>query len=122
MASIRMANRTVSDRRACCLDHGSADGIRGTEGFQFFAGRLHMTRPALALLLCLFASLATDTTDAVAADSAADDATYGAGAVLGTLLYAPLKTGFCIGGGVTSALALPFGGTQTAGTIASAAC
>jgi len=81
-----------------------------------------MTRPALALLLCLFASLATDTTDAVAADSAADDATYGAGAVLGTLLYAPLKTGFCIGGGVTSALALPFGGTQTAGTIASAAC
>jgi hypothetical protein len=59
---------------------------------------------------------------AEAADSAAQEAGYGAGSVASTLLYAPLKTGFCIAGAVTSGLTLPFGGTQTAGKIASAAC
>lgn len=54
--------------------------------------------------------------------SAGQDAAYGAGSVFTTLLYAPLKTSFCILGGVTSALTLPFGGTQTAGKVATAAC
>jgi len=56
------------------------------------------------------------------ADSAAQDAAYGAGSVFSTLLYAPLKTAFCVVGGVTSALTLPFGGTDTAGKVATAAC
>jgi hypothetical protein len=60
----------------------------------------------------------TDRADA----SAGQDAAYGAGSVFTTLLYAPLKTSFCIVGGVTSALTLPFGGTQTAGKVATAAC
>jgi hypothetical protein len=42
--------------------------------------------------------------------------------VFSTLLYAPLKTSFCVLGGVTSALTLPFGGTETAGKVATAAC
>jgi hypothetical protein len=54
--------------------------------------------------------------------SAGEDAAYGAGSVFTTLLYAPLKTSFCVLGGVTSALTLPFGGTQTAGKVATAAC
>ena len=47
---------------------------------------------------------------------------YGAGSVFGTMLYAPFKTSFCVVGAVTSGLTLPFGGTQTAGKVATAAC
>jgi hypothetical protein len=81
-----------------------------------------VSKLALVLGLGLFASLATPVMDAHAADSAADEAAYGAGSVLGTLLYAPLKTSFCVVGGITSGLTLPFGGTQTAGKVATAAC
>jgi hypothetical protein len=51
-----------------------------------------------------------------------DDVTYGAGSVVGTILYAPFKTSFCVVGAVTSGLTLPFGGTQTAERVATAAC
>jgi hypothetical protein len=81
-----------------------------------------VSKLALVLGFCLFASLAIPVMEAHAADSAADEAAYGAGSVLGTVLYAPLKTGFCIVGGVTSGLTLPFGGTRTAGKVATAAC
>jgi hypothetical protein len=76
----------------------------------------------LGAAVLLVASTAFLTTPAYAAESAAQDAAYGAGAVFSTLLYAPLKTSFCILGGVTSALTLPFGGTDTAGKVATAAC
>ena len=56
------------------------------------------------------------------ADSAGQEAAYGAGSVFGTLLYAPFKTSFCVVGAVTSGLTLPFGGTDTAGRVATAAC
>jgi hypothetical protein len=59
---------------------------------------------------------------AEAADSAVKEAGYGAGAVVSTLAYAPAKTGFCLVGGLTSILTLPFGGTDTAGKVATAAC
>ena len=62
------------------------------------------------------------TIPAHAADSAAQEAAYGAGSVFSTLVYAPVKTSFCILGGVTSAFTLPFGGTDTAGKVATAAC
>jgi len=42
--------------------------------------------------------------------------------VFTTLLYAPFKTSFCVLGGVTSGLTLPFGGLETAGKVATAAC
>jgi hypothetical protein len=77
-------------------------------------------KSALTLSVCLLAAVVA--MPAIAhAESAGQEAAYGAGSVFTTLLYAPAKTAFCIGGGVTSALALPFG-TQTAGKIASASC
>jgi hypothetical protein len=56
------------------------------------------------------------------ADTAGQEAAYGAGSVFGTILYAPFKTTFCVVGAVTSGLTLPFGGPQTAGRVATAAC
>jgi hypothetical protein len=76
----------------------------------------------LALVLGL-GLLATAAPGGVAhAAEAIDEAAYGAGSVFVTSLYAPLKTGFCIAGALTSGLTLPFGGTSTAGKIATAAC
>src|SRR3989449_10907251 len=75
-----------------------------------------------ALGLLLFVSTILLPTHADAAQSASQDVAYGAGSVFTTLLYAPFKTGFCVVGAVTSALTLPFGGTQTAGKVATAAC
>jgi hypothetical protein len=81
-----------------------------------------MSKLALVLALCLFGWVAVLAVGPAAAESAADEAAYGAGAVLGTVLYAPFKTTFCVVGGVTSGLSLPFGGTKTAGKIATSAC
>jgi hypothetical protein len=72
------------------------------------------------LAVALLASMLGLTARAEA--SAGEEAAYGAGSVFTTLLYAPMKTSFCVLGGVTSALTLPFGGTQTAGKVATAAC
>ena len=76
---------------------------------------------ALILGFALLALLAGPTPEATA-ESAADEAVYGAGSVLGTLLYAPLKTSFCVIGAVTGGLTLPFAGADTAGDVAAAAC
>jgi hypothetical protein len=57
-----------------------------------------------------------------AAESAAQDAAYGAGSVLGTLVYAPFKATFCILGGITSGFTLPFAGTDTAGRVVTTSC
>ena len=57
-----------------------------------------------------------------AADSAAQDAAYGIGSVLGTAVYAPFKATFCILGGITSGFAFPFAGADTAGKVATAGC
>lgn len=81
-----------------------------------------MRRLALVFALAALAVTASPAPEAAAADSAAEEAAYGAGSVLGTLLYAPLKTSFCVIGAVTSGLTLPFGGTETAGEVAAAAC
>lgn len=81
-----------------------------------------MSKLALVLTLCLLASTSMMAASAEATDSAADEAAYGAGSVLGTVLYAPLKTSFCVVGAVTSGLTLPFGGMPTAEKVASAAC
>jgi hypothetical protein len=57
-----------------------------------------------------------------AADSAAQDVAYGAGSVLGTVVYAPFKATFCVLGGITSGFAFPFAGAETAGKVATAGC
>ena len=47
---------------------------------------------------------------------------YGAGSVLGTLVYAPVKASFCILGAISSGFAFPIAGAKTAGNIAGATC
>src|SRR5882724_9220654 len=74
------------------------------------------------ILVCALGMLLFAWTTVLAVDADAPEAMYGAGSVFTTLLYAPFKTSFCVVGGVTSALTLPFGGTQTAGKVATAAC
>jgi len=56
------------------------------------------------------------------AGSTAQDVAYGTGSVFSTLLYAPVKGSFRILGGITSGFTLPFGGTDTAGKVATTAC
>jgi hypothetical protein len=74
------------------------------------------------VVLVLFVSTPILAVHAEAAESGAQEAAYGAGSVFSTLLYAPVKTGFCLVGAATSGLTLPFGGTETAGKVATAAC
>jgi hypothetical protein len=76
----------------------------------------------VALLTLALAASAAAPVHAAPAGSTSQDVTYGAGSFFGTLLYAPAKTGFCVLGAVTSGLTLPFGGPQTAGKVATAAC
>jgi len=75
-----------------------------------------------AVVLVLFVSTTMLGVHAEAAESGAQEAAYGAGSVFTTLLYAPAKTGFCLVGAATSGLTLPFGGTDMAGKVATAAC
>jgi hypothetical protein len=75
-----------------------------------------------AVVLALFVSTTMLGVRAEAAESSAQEAAYGAGSVFTTLLYAPAKTGFCLVGAATSGLTLPFGGTDMAGKVATAAC
>jgi hypothetical protein len=68
------------------------------------------------------ALIAAATVVPAAAVSAAQDAAYGTGSVLTTLVYAPIKASFCILGGITSGFTLPFAGPQTAEKVATRAC
>ena len=79
------------------------------------------TITAFVLATALVASTGVPV-QAASGETTSQEVTYGAGSFFGTLLYAPAKTGFCILGAVTSGLTLPFGGTQTAGKVATAAC
>ena len=74
------------------------------------------------LSLVLLALVLTGSVSPAAAQTTAQDVAYGTGSVFSTLGYAPLKGTFCILGGITSVFTLPFGGTRTAGNVASAAC
>jgi len=81
-------------------------------------------KKVVALLIGL--SLATETAAGWAQprsnESGAQEVAYGAGSVLGTLVYAPVKASFCILGAVTSGFAFPIAGPRTAGEIAGATC
>lgn len=76
---------------------------------------------ALGLSIVLLAAGA-GSAHAASSDSTAQQVAYGAGSFFGTLLYAPAKLAFCVLGAVTSGLTLPFGGPETAGKVATAAC
>jgi len=55
-------------------------------------------------------------------ENPAEDVAYGAGSVLTTLVYAPVKASFCVLGAIGTGLALPFAGPKKAGTIAQSSC
>ena len=55
-------------------------------------------------------------------ENPAEDVAYGAGSVLTTLVYAPVKASFCVLGAIGSGFALPFAGPKKAGTIAESSC
>ncbi len=55
-------------------------------------------------------------------ESTPQQVAYGAGSVLGTLVYAPVKASFCILGAISSGFAFPIAGARTAGNIASSTC
>ena len=74
------------------------------------------------LSIVLLALMLVAPVSSAAADTTAQDVGYGTGSVFSTLVYAPLKGAFCILGGITSVFTLPFGGTRTAGNVASATC
>jgi hypothetical protein len=79
-------------------------------------------RLALFVGLVLVGTLAAAPVHAGSKASTSQEVAYGAGSFFGTLLYPPAKTSFCVVGAVTSGLTLPFGGTPTAGRVATAAC
>jgi hypothetical protein len=55
-------------------------------------------------------------------ESGAEQVGLGAGSVLTTLVYAPVKASICVLGAVGSGFALPFAGPKRAGAIASSSC
>ena len=55
-------------------------------------------------------------------ENPAEDVAYGAGSVLTTLVYAPVKASFCVLGAIGTGFALPFAGPKKAGTIAESSC
>lgn len=80
-----------------------------------------MTRTASLVVLTVILAVA-GLHGPAAADSTAEQVTYGAGSVLGTVVYAPFKATFCILGGITSGFTFPFAGAATAGRVATAGC
>jgi len=81
-------------------------------------------RQILAMILSaiLLGSSGVTVAQAASGASTGEQVGYGAGSVLATLVYAQFKASFCILGAITSGFTLPFGGTQTAGKVATAAC
>ncbi|MBI3635252.1 MAG: hypothetical protein HY216_03400, partial [Candidatus Rokubacteria bacterium] len=76
---------------------------------------------AILLGLALFGQSHVAVAGADSNDSTPQQVGYGAGSVLGTLVYSPIKASFCILGGVASgftAIASP----PTAGKVARASC
>ncbi len=55
-------------------------------------------------------------------ESTGEQVALGAGSVLGTLVYAPVKGAFCILGAVSSGFAYPIAGSKTAQNIATTTC
>jgi hypothetical protein len=80
-------------------------------------------RNLVALRLCFVFMGLSGITWAAAAEqeSTPSQVGYGAGGALGTLVYAPVKGGFCLLGAIGSVFALPFG-TERSGTVLNSAC
>jgi hypothetical protein len=80
----------------------------------------HFAIVSLGLILATQGAL--QVTTATTTESTPTQIGYGVGSVLGTLVYAPVKGTFCILGALGSAVALPFGGPDSAGRVIGASC
>src|SRR2546430_15069954 len=76
---------------------------------------------ALALGLLLIAQSSCGWA-APAGESTPEQATYGAGSVLGTLVYSPFKMGFCILGAIASGVTYPVAGAKRAEQVVRTSC
>lgn len=77
---------------------------------------------ALGLGLILIGQTATSRAAPTEEESTPAQAAYGAGSVLGTLVYSPFKASFCILGAIASGFTFPFGGADSAGRVAGTTC
>jgi len=77
---------------------------------------------ALGLGLILIGQNATSWAAPAEEESTPAQVAYGAGSVLGTLVYSPIKASFCILGAIASGFTFPFGGADTAGKVAGTTC
>jgi hypothetical protein len=77
---------------------------------------------ALGLGLVLFGQSVVASAQPGQKDTTSQQAIYGAGSFLGTLVYAPVKASFCILGAISSGFAYPIAGAKTAGHIAGSTC
>jgi hypothetical protein len=76
----------------------------------------------LGLGVCLLGQSAPGWAAPAAEESTPQQVTYGAGSVLGTLVYSPIKASFCILGAIASGFTLPFAGPKTAGKVVGTTC
>ena len=78
---------------------------------------------ALLLTLALAGQSGNAWAEPASHESRTEQAAYGAGSAVGTLLYTPLKAGFCVLGGIASVFAFVFaGGPEATRVVASASC
>ncbi len=77
---------------------------------------------ALGVGLILIGQSATSWAAPAEQESTPAQVAYGAGSVLGTLVYSPFKASFCILGAVASGFTFPFGGGETAGKVVGTTC
>ena len=80
----------------------------------------HVT--ALGLALLLLGHSTASWAGSEAQESTLSQIGTGVGSALGTVIYFPFKTVFCIGGGIVSGLTLIFAGRDSADKVAGTAC
>jgi len=77
---------------------------------------------ALGLGLSLVAQSSIGWAAPAREESTPEQATYGAGSVLGTLVYSPFKMSFCILGAIASGVTYPVAGAKTAEKVVGTSC
>ena len=78
-------------------------------------------RAALALVFALLAPAGTAWAGGESSGSTPEQAAYGAGSALGTIVYSPVKASFCIVGGVAAAVTA-LASPSTGSRVVSGAC
>jgi hypothetical protein len=77
---------------------------------------------ALGVALVLLGQSAIGVVASAKEGSTPEQVAYGAGSVLGTLIYSPFKASFCILGAIASGFTFPFAGAKTAGKVVGTTC